>query len=105
MVEDRSIDMMAVPVWPFNASNFYTNPIGQSTIVYTYILGGFFYAIIMFLFVGYTLMKTESWPAASVVAIFIALIFSAVLPAIIIFIWAIACVFVFAAIVTQLVRG
>jgi hypothetical protein len=95
---------MGAPVWGFNATDFFNNPIGSSTIVYTQVIGGFFYAAIMFLFVAYVLMKTESWPAASVVAIFIALAFTAVLPSIIIFIWAVAAVFVFAAIITTLVR-
>lgn len=83
---------------PFNASQFYTNPAAQSIAVYTDVLGGFFFAVLMFLFMGYTLIKTESWGAASAVGILISILFGAALPSIVIFIIAIFCVFTFAAI-------
>jgi hypothetical protein len=73
-----------------NITNFFTNPIGESVAVYVNILGPYFYGIITTVIGIYILMKTESWQAAGASFIFMALLFSGILPAYIIFIWAVA---------------
>lgn len=79
----------------FNPSNFFHNPIGEAVQAYTGLMGIWFYAGLMSVIGIYVLLKTESWQAASAVFIFMAILFSAVLPAYIIFIWAIAVAFSF----------
>lgn len=86
-----------------NLTNWFTNPAAETVAVYTDIMGVFFYIFILVIFDGYVLIKTESWGAASVVAVFIALIFSAVLPAYLVFIWAVAAVFSLAAVIVDLI--
>lgn len=86
---------------PFNASDFYSNPAGQSIVCYTDVLGGFFFAILMFLCMGYTLMKTESWGATSVIGLLISILFFAVLPSIVILIICIFVLFTFASIIVD----
>ena len=65
---------------------------------YTDVLGVYVYAFLMIIVGGYVLMKTESWAAATAVFIFAAILFSAVLPAIIIILFATCAALVFAAI-------
>lgn len=79
----------------FNPANFFNNPLGEAVQAYTGLMGVWFYAALMSVIGVYVLMKTESWQAASAVFILMALLFSAVLPAYIIFIWAIAVAFSF----------
>jgi uncharacterized membrane protein len=86
---------------PFNASQLYTNPAAQSVAVYTDVLGGFFFAILMFLFMGYTLIKTESWGATSIVGLLISILFYSLLPSIVILIICIFVLFTFAAILVD----
>lgn len=88
---------------PFNASDFWNNPIGQAISPYTDILGPFFFAIIMFMFMGYVLMKTESWAATSVVGLLISICFAAVLPTMVIFIIVILAAFTFASVIIDVV--
>lgn len=75
---------------PMDITNLFSNPIGEVIQAYTGIMGVWFYAAIMSVTGVYVLMKTESWHVASAVFVLMALLFSAVLPAYIIFIWAIA---------------
>jgi hypothetical protein len=86
---------------PFNASEFYTNPAAQSVSCYTDIIGGFFFAILMFLIMGYTLVKTESWGATSAIGLLISILFYAVLPSIVILIICVFVIATFAAIIIQ----
>ena len=79
-----------------NISNFFNNPIGESISAYTGILGVWFYGVLMAVIGVYVLMKTESWHAASASFILMALLFSALLPPYLVFLWAIAAVFSFA---------
>ena len=76
-------------------TNFFNNPVGESVQAYTGLMGVWFYAGLMSVVGIYVLMKTESWHAASAVFILMALLFSAVLPAYVIFLWAIAVAFSF----------
>lgn len=87
----------------FNASDFWSNPLGNVISCYTDVLGGFFFAVIMFMFMGYVLMKTESWATTSVVGLLISICFAAVLPSIVMFIIVVLVVFVFASIVVDVV--
>ena len=73
-----------------NITNFFTNPIGEALSSYTGVLGVYFYAALMTAIGVYVLIKTESWHAAGAAFILMALLFSALLPAYIIFIWAVA---------------
>ena len=73
-----------------NLSDFFTNPIGESISSYTAVLGPYFYALITTVIGIYILIKTESWHAAGASFILMALLFSILLPAYIIFIWAVA---------------
>jgi hypothetical protein len=86
---------------PFNASQFYSNPAGQAIACYTDVLGGFFFALLMLLFMGYTLMKTESWGATSVIGLLISILFYAVLPQLVILIICVFVLFTFAAIIVD----
>lgn len=77
-------------------TNFFNNPVGEAISAYTGVLGVWFYGIIMMVVGVYILMKTESWHVASASFIFMAIIFSAVLPPYVVFVWSIAAVFSFA---------
>ena len=77
-------------------TNFFQNPIGEMFSAWVGLLGVWFYGIIMAVVGIYVLMKIESWYAASASFLFIALLFSALLPMYLIFIWSIAAVFSFA---------
>jgi len=77
-------------------TNFFSNPVGEAVSAYTGILGVWFYGIIMVVIGVYILMKTESWHVASAGFILMALLFSALLPPYLVFLWAIAAVFSFA---------
>lgn len=79
-----------------NINNFFSNPIGEAVSAYTGIMGVWFYAAIMAVVGVYILMKTESWHVSSASFILMAVLFSAVLPPYLVFIWAIAAVFSFA---------
>lgn len=86
-----------------NLTNWFTNPAAETVAAYTDIIGVFFYIVVLLIVDGYVLIKTESWGAASVASILIAIVFSAILPAIIVFIWAIAAVFSLAAVIVDLI--
>jgi len=73
-----------------NITNFFSNPVGEALQAYTGLMGVWFYAGLMSVLGIYVLMKNESWQAAGAVFILMALLFSTLLPAYIIFIWAIA---------------
>jgi len=79
----------------FDITNFFNNPVGEALQAYTGIMGVWFYAGLMSVTGLYILMKTESWHAASAAFILMALLFSAMLPAYVIFLWAIAVAFSF----------
>ena len=87
----------------FNITNFFNNPATGIVAAYTDVIGVWFYVILLVIIDGYVLIKTESWGAASVVAIFMALIFSAILPAYIVWIWSVAAVFTFAALIVDMI--
>jgi hypothetical protein len=70
--------------------HFFLNPIGESLSSYTDVFGTWFYAILMTVIGIYVLIKTESWHGASAILLLMALLFSAILPGIIVFIWSIA---------------
>jgi len=79
-------------------TNFLTNPGAEIMAAYTDVLGVYVYAFLMIIIGGYVLMKTESWAAATAVFIFGAILFAAVLPAIVIILIATCAALVFAAI-------
>jgi len=83
---------------PFNASDFYNNPAGNTLAAFVDPLGVVFFGIVMFIVMGYVLMKTESWVSASAAGLLIMLLFSVALPAVIVYIIGITAVFVFAAV-------
>lgn len=72
-----------------NITNFFFNPIGETLSAYTDILGMYFYGIVASIIGIYILIKTDSWQSASASFILMALLFSAIIPAYIIFIWAV----------------
>lgn len=84
-----------------NITEFFNNPIAETFSAYTDVMGVWFYAAMFIAIGGYVLIKTESWAAASGIMILGAILFSAVLPSYIIFIWAIAAAFTFAAILIE----
>lgn len=88
---------------PFNASEFYTDPAGNTLAAFVDPLGIFFFGIIMFVCMGYILMKTESWASATTIGILITLLFSAALPALVLYLVGIAAVFIFAAIIIDVI--
>ena len=88
---------------PFNASNFYQNPAQNTLAAFIDPLGVMFFGIIMFLIMGWVLMKTESWVAATSVGILITICFSAALPVMVLYLVGIAAVFVFAAVIIDVV--
>jgi hypothetical protein len=71
-------------------TNFFVNPLGEAVSGYVGIFGAWFYAIIMTVTGVYILIKTESWHTAGAMFILMALLFTALLPAYVIFIWAVA---------------
>jgi len=73
-----------------NVTNFWSNPITEAFSSYVGVLGVWFYAGVFTIIGLYVLMKTESWPACAAVLIFGALLFSALLPAHLVFTWAVA---------------
>lgn len=77
-------------------ANFFANPIGNAVAAYTGVMGVWFYGSIMAVTGVYILMKTESGYVASTAFIFMSILFSAILPPYLVFIWAIAAVFCFA---------
>lgn len=81
---------------------FYNNPTVQALTPYTAILGMFFYIIILIVMNGLLLYK-YGWQLASISTILTSLLFTGVFSSFpyIIWIWVIAAVFVFAAIVTD----
>jgi hypothetical protein len=83
--------------------NWFNNPVAESLAAYTDVIGIWFYVLLLIIIDGYVLIKTESWGAASIVAIFMAIVFSAILPAYIVYIWAIAAVFSLAAVIVDLI--
>ena len=84
-----------------NITNFFNNPAAEAVSVYVDTIGVLFYAAIFITFGAYVLIKTESWAAASGIMLFGAILFSAILPAYVIFIFAIAAAFTFAAILVE----
>jgi hypothetical protein len=84
---------------PFNASEFYTNPIAQVLACYTDALGMIFYAVILLVVMAIVLLETESWPAASAIGIFIAFVCALILPSYILVIFLVVGAFSFAAMV------
>ena len=86
-----------------NLTNWFNIPVAETVAAYTDIIGAWFYVLLLIIFGGYTLIKTESWGAASALAIFMALIFSAILPAYLVFIWSVAAVFSLAAVIVDLI--
>lgn len=84
-----------------DVSHFFSNPVGNAVSSYTGVMGVWFYAVIMVVVGGYVLMKTESWAAASGIFILGAIVFSALLPPYVIFLWAIAAACSFAAILVD----
>lgn len=86
----------------FNASTFYSNMIGNVLAVWLNLLGVFFYAFLLLLIFVYVLLHNESWPAASVVGLFMLLIFGAVIPQIIVLLVIIAVIFVFAGMIVHI---
>jgi hypothetical protein len=88
---------------PFNASNFYSNPAQNTLAAFIDPLGIMFFGVIMFLIMGWVLIKTESWVAATSVGILITICFSAALPVMVLYLIGIAAVFVFAAVIIDVV--
>jgi hypothetical protein len=88
---------------PFNASDFYSHPAENTLAAFIDPLGVAFFGIIMFLIMGYVLMKTESWVAATSIGILITICFAAAMPAMVLYIVGIAAVFVFAAVIIDVV--
>ncbi len=88
---------------PFNASNFYDNPSGNILAAFIDPLGVVFFGIIMFIVMGFVLIKTESWVSASGIGLLILLLFAAALPAMIVYLIGITAVFVFAAVIIDVV--
>lgn len=74
----------------FDITNFFNNPVGEVVQTYTGLMGVWFYAGLMSVVGIFVLQKTESWQTCGASFILMALLFSAVLPAYIIFIWAFA---------------
>lgn len=85
----------------FNITNFFINPVTEIVAPYTAIIGVWFYVILLVVIDGYVLIKTESWGTASITAIFIAVIFSAILPSYLVWIWSVAAVFSLAALIVD----
>lgn len=79
-----------------NITNFFLNPVSEAFSIYVGVMGVWFYAGVFTVIGIYILMKTESWAAASAAFILGALLFSALLPAYLIFLWAIAAALSFA---------
>lgn len=77
-------------------AGFWLDPIGNILAAFTSTLGVWFYGWLVSIVGGYTLIKTESWEAASGILILCSLVFSALLPPYIIFIWSFAVALVFA---------
>jgi len=82
-------------------NNFANNPIGEMFSIFTDSMGVYFYAGIMLVLAGYATMKGESWYEGAAVCIIISIFFGALLPMYIVFIFAIAAAFSFAAVITQ----
>ena len=88
---------------PFDAPNFYSNPAQNTLAAFIDPLGIMFFGVIMFLIMGWVLIKTESWVAATSVGLLITICFSAALPAMVLYLIGIAAVFVFAAVIIDIV--
>lgn len=88
---------------PFNASGFYENPAANALAAFIDPLGVAFFGILMLLVMGWVLIKTESWVAATSVGILLTICFSAALPALVLYLVLIAAVFVFAAVIIDIV--
>jgi len=88
---------------PFNASRYYTNPSAETISAFTDPLGILFFGVVMFIVMGYVLLKTENWVSATAVGLLISLMFAAALPALVLYIIGIAAVFVFAAVLIDVV--
>lgn len=79
-----------------NITNFFSNPVTEAFSIYVGTMGVWFYAGIFTVVGVYILMKTESWAAASASFILGAILFSTLLPAYMVFLWAIAAAMSFA---------
>jgi hypothetical protein len=88
---------------PFDVTNFYSDPAPNVLAAFIDPLGVIFFCIIMFFLMGMVLIKTESWVAATAVGLLITLCFSGVFPALVLLLVGIAAVFVFAAVIIDVV--
>jgi hypothetical protein len=87
----------------FNASDFYNNPAQNTLAAFIDPLGVLFFGILMFLIMGWVLIKTENWVSATAVGILMTILFSAALPAMVLYLVGIAAVFVFASVIIDVV--
>ena len=84
-----------------NLTEFFSNPVGFALSSYTDVLGMGFYIFLIVIVDGYVLIKSESWGVASAVAILMAIVFSAIIPAVIGWIWVVMVAFSLAAVIVD----